>query len=119
HLVHDDITPARARLDDLLAVADALYAGGVPMLLIRRDRSTPVLVVDIERREDAVRSLHEHLPADPFYIRTKGAPAVPLEDATTPGASPSALRIFRPRITSARTLRYDGRLAVRVEFWRF
>ncbi|MGB3376168.1 MAG: stealth conserved region 3 domain-containing protein [Microbacterium sp.] len=119
HLVHDDITPARARLDDLLAVADALDAGGVPMLLIRRDRSTPVLVVDLERREDAVRSLHAHLPADPFYIRTKGAPAVPLEDATIPGAAPSALRIFRPRITSARTLRYDGRLAVRVEFWRF
>jgi len=119
HLVHDDITPARARLDDLLAVADALDAGGVPMLLIRRDRSTPVLVVDIERREDAVRALHEHLPADPFYIRTKGAPAVPLEDAAIPGAAPSALRIFRPRITSARTLRYDGRLAARVEFWRF
>jgi UDP-glucose 4-epimerase len=119
HLVHDDITPARASLDDLLAVADALEEGGVPLLLIRRDRSTPVLVVDLERREDALQALRAHLPADPFYVRTKGTPAVPLEDAATPGAAPSAARIFRPRITSARTLRYGSRYAARVEFWRF
>lgn len=119
HMVRDDITPADARLEDLLAVADALDEGGIPLLLIRRDRSTPALVVDIERREDAFRALREHLPTDPFYVKTRGAAVVPLEDVAVDGDAPMALRIFRPRITPTRALRHDGRHAPRVEFWRF
>lgn len=119
HLVQDDITQTRCHLDDLLAAAEALEAGGVPMLLIRRDRSTPVLVVDMERGEDALRALRDHLPADPFYVKVKASPAVPLEDAVFSSEAPTALRIFRPRITAARTLRYEGRRGPRIEFWRF
>jgi UDP-glucose 4-epimerase len=119
HVLHDEITPADARLDDLLAVADALNEGGIPLLLIRRDRSTPALVVDIEQREDALQALREHLPADPFYVKTKGTAIVPLEDAAVAGRAPIALRIFRPRITPTRALPHDGRHAPRVEFWRF
>ncbi|SJN45481.1 probable UDP-glucose-4-epimerase [Microbacterium esteraromaticum] len=119
HMVHDDLTPTRARLDDLLAVADALHKDDIPVLLVRRDRSVPVLVVDVARREDALRSLREHLPADPFYVKAKGAHATPIEDADLPGDTPVAVRIFRPRITSARTLRYGSRYAARVEFWCF
>lgn len=119
HLVHDEVTPAAARLDDLRTVAEALESGGVPVLLIRRDRSTPALVVDVAHRDAAFRSLREHLPADPFYVKTKGAPALPIEDAPVPDDAPGAMRIFRPRITRDRALRYDVRYAIRVEFWRF
>ncbi|MFC7787701.1 stealth conserved region 3 domain-containing protein [Microbacterium sp. MAHUQ-60] len=119
HMEHHDVTPADARLDDLLAIAEALEAGGIPLLLIRRDRSTPALVVDIDQREEIFRTLREHLPADPFYVKTKGTAVVPLEDAALAGGAPRAVRIFRPRITPTRALPHDGRHAPRVEFWRF
>src|SRR5690606_7428136 len=113
------ITPADAHIDDMLAVAQALDKGGIPLLLIRRDRSTPVLVVDIDRRDDAFQALREHLPADPFYVKRQGAAAIPIEDASVSGRAPMALRIFRPRVTPTRTLPHDGRHTPRVEFWRF
>lgn len=119
HLLCDDITPADAHIDDMLAVAQALDKGGIPLLLIRRDRSTPVLVVDIDRRDDAFQALREHLPADPFYVKRQGAAAIPIEDASVSGRAPMALRIFRPRVTPTRTLPHDGRHTPRVEFWRF
>ncbi|UWF78757.1 MULTISPECIES: stealth family protein [Microbacterium] len=119
HLVHDDVTPWQARIDDLRATADALEAAGIDVMLIRRDRSTPSLVVDAENREAAIHALRAHLPEDPFYVKLKGRPAVPVEDAVAPAGAPSALRVFRPRITPGRTLRYGASLAARVEFWRF
>lgn len=119
HLIHDDITPTQARVDDLLAVADALEAGGIPVLLIRRTRSTPALVADAAHADEAVRILAANLPADPFYIKTKGTVAVPVEDAAPLDNAPTALRIYRPRITADGALRYDARYAARVEFWRF
>jgi len=119
HLIHDDITPAHAQLEDLRAVAEALEAGDVPVLLIRHGRSAPALAVDSELREDAFRALREHLPADPFYVKTKGAPAAPVEDAQPPTAAPTTVRVFRPRITADRSLRYGRQYAARIEFWRF
>ncbi|WP_309066886.1 stealth conserved region 3 domain-containing protein [Microbacterium sp.] len=119
HLVHDDVTPWQARIDDLRVTADALDAAGIPVLLIRRDRSTPALVVDAEHRRAVVDALREHLPADPFYVKAKGLPPVPVEDAAPPASAPSALRVYRPRITPQRTLRYGTSLAARIEFWRF
>lgn len=119
HIVHEDVTPERARIEDLLAVADALDLGGVPLLLIRRDTSTPALVVDVQHREAASRALRDHLPADPFCAKAKGAPVLPLESTIGFGRAPAALRIFRPRIARAGGLRYDARYAARLEFWRF
>ncbi|GAA3936805.1 stealth family protein [Microbacterium soli] len=119
HLVHDDITPLGALLGDLLSVAAALEAGGVPVLLIRHDRSTPALVVDADRRADALLALRERLPDGPFHIKIKGAPAVPIDRVRLPGSAPLALRVFRPRVTSRGNLRYGAHWAARVEFWRF
>ncbi|NYE19767.1 stealth conserved region 3 domain-containing protein [Microbacterium immunditiarum] len=118
HLVHDDVPGWRARIDDLLAVADAFDAADVPLLLIRRDRSTPAIVVDLDRREDAFAALRS-LAHDPFYVKGKRRPPVLAADAAPLSSDPFAVRVYRPRITPRRTLRYGASLAARVEFWRF
>src|SRR5690606_38738378 len=115
HLVHDDVPGWRARIDDLLAVADAFDAADVPMLLIRRDRSTPAIVVDIDRRDDAFAALRS-LAHDPFYVKGKRRPPMLATDAEPWTSEPFAVRVYRPRITPRRTLRYGASLAARVEF---
>ncbi len=119
HLVHDSVTPWQARIDDLLAVADALTVAEVPVLLIRHERSAPALVIDVKDRAVALDALRENLPADPFSAKAKGRPPVPVQDIGDPGPRPSTIRVYRPRTTPGRTVRYGAPLAARLEFWRF
>ncbi len=118
HLVHDSVTPDEARIADLLLVATALEGEGVALTLIRHDRSTPALVVDLADRATvlaALRRLDQHAVS----VKAKGRPAVAAGDLTHISSSPSTLRVFRPRITPDRGLRYGAGSAARLEFWRF
>ncbi|MDN3496029.1 stealth conserved region 3 domain-containing protein [Planococcus sp. APC 4015] len=119
HLVHDSVSPAQARTDDLLLVASTLENAGIDVTLIRLDRSVDALVVDVARRDAALRALGEQCDDEPLYIKAKRRPAVPASEAVDPGPEPSSLRVYRPRITPGGTLRYGATLGARLEFWRF
>lgn len=119
HLVHDDLTPEDARSADFGMIADVLDEAGVPHVLIRRDLSTPALVVsldDADRAWDAVTGL---TASEPVYVKPKQAPVTPLTAHRPDTGAPSSVRVFRPRIARSGDLTYGVREAVRIEFWRF
>jgi len=118
HIVHDSVTPQQARIDDLLLVASTLEAAGVEVTLIRHDHSVPALVIDVAARDTAIAALAALCDHEPVYIKGKGVPPTLASDASAPGGEPSAVRVYRPRITPARSLRYGASYGVRLEFWK-
>ncbi len=118
HLVHDDLSPSAAHDADLLLVARVLEEAGVPCLLVRRSGRTTALAIDLGLRETALAALTGAGVDEPLYAKARGMSPVPVHDVTAPSA-PSALRVFRPRITPDGALRYGAANAVNLEFWRF
>ncbi len=118
HLVHDTVTPRQAQLDDLQLVASALERAGLEVTLIRHDRVVPALVVDVAARDVAFAALAALCDREPVYIKAKGRSAALATLAEVPGAEPSAVRVYRPRITRNGARRYGAALGVRLEFWR-
>ena len=118
HIVHDSVTPEQARIEDLLLAAGALEDAGIEVTLIRQDRAVPALVVDVAARDAAFAALGALCDREPLHVKVKGQPPVLATAATVPGAEPSAVRVYRPRISANRTLRYGPSLGARLEFWR-
>ena len=121
-LHHDDTTPSQAFESDLLLIADALSAEGVPTLLIRHGRDRLALAVDSTDSVAVQRSLRTVGESEPLYAKRRGMPAVlaaDLEPDLGASARSDLLRLFRPRITRQGALRYDRAQSVTVEFWRF
>jgi hypothetical protein len=119
HVVHDTLSPLEARTADLLMVADVLETAGIEVTLIRHDRAVPALVVDIEQKDAALAALAEVCARTPLYGKAKRRPAVLVSDLDLPGAEPTVVRFYVPRITANHSLRYAAALGARVEFWRF
>ncbi|WP_439592311.1 stealth conserved region 3 domain-containing protein [Microbacterium sp.] len=119
HLVHDTVTPDEARTADLLLVADALESAGVGISLVRHSRGIHALAIDVAQRRLAMAALAALGSHEPVYIKAKRRVPVPAPEAVDPGADPSTLRVYRPRISRRGTLRYGASLGARVEFWRF
>lgn len=118
HVIHDTVTPEQARIDDLLLVASALEDAGIEITLIRHDRVVPALVVDVAARDAAFAAIGALCDREPVYVKAKGRPPALASTAAVPGAEPSAVRVYRPRITRNGALRYGSSLGARVEFWR-
>jgi hypothetical protein len=118
HIVHDSVTPEQAGIEDLLLAAGALEDAGIEVTLIRQDRAVPALVVDVAARDAAFAALGGLCDREPLHIKVKGQPPVLATAATVSGAEPSAVRVYRPRISANRTLRYGASLGARLEFWR-
>lgn len=118
HIVHDTVTPEQARIDDLLLVASTLEHAGVEVTLIRHDRTVPALVVDVAARDAVFAALGALCEREPLYVKAKRRPPELASVATLPGAEPSAVRVYRPRVSSNGSLRYGAALGARVEFWR-
>ncbi|MGN8551070.1 UNVERIFIED_CONTAM: stealth family protein [Microbacterium sp. SLM126] len=118
HLLHDTVTPEQARTADLLFTADVLERAGIRVTLIRHDRSVPALVVDVDRRHEAMAALAVAGRDEPLYVKARRRPAQRAVDAPVPDDAPASLRVFRPRLTPG-GLRYGAPLAARLEFWRF
>ncbi|MFB7886048.1 stealth conserved region 3 domain-containing protein [Microbacterium sp. NPDC056057] len=118
HIVHDDITPVEAQTADVLLVAAALEAAHVAVTLIRHDRAIPALAVDLADREAALTALAALCATEPVYLKAKGRPPVLASDAPPFASTPSAVRVYRPRISRTGTLRYTAALGAHVEFWR-
>lgn len=119
HLVHDDLAPHEARIADLLLVAEALEVAGVSLALVRHSRTAHALAVDVTQRRLVMAALAALGEREPVYVKAKRRPAVPAIEAPDPGIEPSAVRVYRPRITRGGTLRYGSALAARIEFWSF
>lgn len=119
HVVHDDVTPVEARTADLLLVAAALEDAGAAVTLIRHDRVIPALAVDVADRDIALAALAALCDGEPVYVKSKGRPPVLAADAAPFAAAPSAVRVYRPRMTRTGSLRYGASLGAHVEFWRF
>ncbi|KDA06373.1 sugar phosphotransferase [Microbacterium sp. CH12i] len=122
HIVHDSVTPQQARIDDLLLVAAALEDTGIEVVLIRSDHFVPALAVDVNAHAAVIAALAAVCDGEPLYIKAKQQPPVLASEASAPlaeqAADPRAVRVYRPRITTNRSLRYGASLGVRVEFWR-
>ena len=120
-IVHDSVTPQQARIDDLLLVAAALEDAGIEITLVRSDLSVPTLVVDVNAYAAAIVALAAVCESEPLYIKAKQQPPVLATEASTAPAGqvagPRAMRAYRPRITTNRSLRYGSSLGVRLEFW--
>lgn len=119
HLVHETVTPEAARIADLLFAADAIESAGIAVRLIRHDRSTPALVVDVNDRKRVMAALARAGEGEPLYVKRKGHPTQRTTDAPVPGAAPASVRVYRPRLTRSGGLRYGAPLGARLEFWRF
>ncbi|GAA1993536.1 stealth conserved region 3 domain-containing protein [Microbacterium pumilum] len=119
HLVHDSLTPDQARVADLLLVAEALEQAGVPVLLIRHDRAVPALVADLSHGAVASAALAALGEREPLYVKARRQPPQLAAEADALPASPTALRVYRPRVVRGGGLRYGSSLAARLEFWRF
>ncbi|WP_203581260.1 stealth conserved region 3 domain-containing protein [Microbacterium hibisci] len=119
HLVHDDVAPQEAREADLLLTASALDDAGIETLLIRHDRAIPTLVVDLRDREEALTALAAVCTREPLYVKAKGRGPLLACDAPAVPDLPAVVRLYRPRITSAGSLRYGPGHGVHLEFWRF
>ncbi|MDZ8173287.1 stealth family protein [Microbacterium xanthum] len=119
HLLHDTVTPDRARAMDLLLVADLLESAGVRVHLIRHDRHTPALVVDLDQREAVHNALARACETEPLHVKPKGGTATLAVDADPFPDSPAAIRVYRPRIARTGGLRYGATTGVRLQFWRF
>ena len=119
HLVHDHVTPSEARIADLTLVADALESAGVEVTLIRHDRAIPALAIDLADRDAALAALAEVCEREPLYCKAKRMPAALVSDTAPLAATPVALRLYRPRVTPAGSLRYGASLGAHLELWRF
>ena len=119
HIVHDSVTPEDARTADLLLVASALEDAGIEVTLIRHERALPALVVDVAQRAAAFAALGALCDREPLYVKAKGRPAVLAHEADLPAEAPSAMRVYRPRVSRTGSLRYGAALGARLEFWRF
>ncbi|KAA9105630.1 stealth conserved region 3 domain-containing protein [Microbacterium rhizomatis] len=118
HLVHEDVSPSAAHDADLLFIAQTLEDAGITGLLVRRAGRTTALAIDLDLRTATLAALTGASAREPLYAKVRGGSAIPLHDVSVP-SSPSALRVFRPRITADGAMRYGAATAVNLEFWRF
>lgn len=119
HLVHDRLTPDQAHAEDLIFVSDVLEDAGVGVRLIRHDRHTLALVVDLAERAAAHAALAGACAHEPLHVKLKQSAAVLAVDAAPLPDAPTAVRVYRPRIARTGGLRYGAATGVRVQFWRF
>jgi hypothetical protein len=119
-LLNDSLTPDQARIEDLLAIADALTAAGIEYLLVRGDGTRSILAVDRSRRRAVTTALAAAFENEPFYSKAGTDAALLVSDGKLSGSGKARiLRLFRPRVDLAGRLRYGATSAVRLEFWDF
>ncbi|WAC66919.1 stealth family protein [Agrococcus sp. SL85] len=119
-------TPRESMVEDLLAIAAALDAAGIPHLLVRDDASRPILAVDRARRKQLAAVLAEAFAEEPFYAEAiaprkaaRGGPVLLADGRLAGHRTASAMRLHRPRVEPAGRLRYGRETAVQLELWRF
>lgn len=119
-LINDLLSPRDATAADLVAIHDALDAAEVEHLLVRRDDDLAVIAVDRSAAPAVERALLAAFAHEPFYARSGMDKALLVADGMLfVSKKPSVLRLYRPRFSTAGSLRYGAATAVRLEFWKF
>ncbi|MEO3766839.1 hypothetical protein [Streptomyces sp. B5E4] len=126
--LRDDLLAADAYAASLRLAADALEAADVPYVLLRGpddpDETGPGdalrhrLAVDAGLSSRACRAFAGAYPGQAVYAVSLPHRAVPVPaELLTATAAPPALRLYRPYLTSGRTLRYGPGHGCDIEFW--
>ncbi|PMR60757.1 transferase [Verrucosispora sp. ts21] len=123
-VVADDLVPADAAYANFTAVVDVLERSGISYWVARDPGVRHRVVVALEQREATLTALAAAFAKAPYYVETLTAGAkvtgVTLAAclATEPRAADAqGLRVFRPVVSTSRTLRYGPALGCDVEFW--
>lgn len=141
-MLNSGSTPHEAMVDDLLFLRSVLSSAGIGFLLVRGARMRgsdragvrPVLAIDSSDREAAIRALAAASVSEPLYSKplrseppTSGRrrarrgsrrKAVPVSSgALSDNPRDRVFRLFRPRVSPSRTLRYGAGNGVQLEFW--
>lgn len=115
-LLHPDAVRA-----NLLLVADALESAGIEYVVLA-GRTTPSrIAVAAENRPSAVEALAKATDGQAVYAELL-APRLQRPGTVLTGSLPTmidvrGLRVFRPVVTTGRTLRYGPGVACDLEFW--
>ncbi|MDA2810297.1 stealth conserved region 3 domain-containing protein [Nocardiopsis sp. RSe5-2] len=123
--VRDDLFPQQALRANLDLIVDALERWGVPNALVRHRGRNPRVMVPGDRRAEALAALARALELPgaepPVYaqpIRPRGPLPQPVPLPMCPSLAESdGVRVFRPVVTSGRTLRYGEGYGADLEFW--
>ncbi|RNL81670.1 glycosyltransferase [Halostreptopolyspora alba] len=121
--VRDDLRPHGALQRNLELIAAALDYFGVPYALVRGTGPRHRVMVTEERSAAAMAALATTYDSEPVYaapLRPRARlPQPVLAGMAAELTGLSGLRVFRPVITSGRTLRYGSGHGADLEFWRW
>ncbi|MEV6816218.1 Stealth CR1 domain-containing protein, partial [Micromonospora sp. NPDC051296] len=122
--VRDDLIPADVAHANLTAVVDVLEQRDIPYWIARDPGVRHRVVVSLEHQEAVLAAFATDFAAAPFYAETlaAGAKVTSVTLAACLADEPRAadavgLRVFRPVVSTSRTLRYGPALGCDVEFW--
>ena len=122
-VVSDEMTPADVAHDNFTRVVGVLERARLPYRVIRDPGVRHRVVLRAACRDDAVTALAKAFAQAPVYAETLGrggrpsavVPAACLDAASS--ARWSALRVFRPVVTTSRTLWFGPAHGCDLEFW--
>jgi hypothetical protein len=124
-VVRDDMTPHDVAEANLRLVIDALETGGVPYWVARDPKIRHRVVVAPSDRDAAVKALACAFAESPVYAETlrAGGKASAVCHAAAlvyfaHAAAADGLRVFRPVVTSSRTVRMIAAYGCDIEFWQ-
>ena len=119
--VRDDILAPRMAEWNLELATSALDAHNVPYVLLRDGGTSYRVAVEVERRPEALAALATELHGKPVYgelISPNGAvPGAWLAERLRGADDVAGVRVFKPVVTTSRTLRYGPAFGCTVEFW--
>ncbi|WP_046470721.1 glycosyltransferase [Allosalinactinospora lopnorensis] len=119
--IRDDLPPHGALRANLDLIVRALDYFGVPYALVRDDGPRHRVMVTEERSAAALAALTAAYDNEPVYakpLRPRGRLPQPVLAGMVGGMTGiSGVRVFRPVITSGRTLRYGAGYGADLEFW--
>ena len=116
------LTPHEAQVEDLVFLRKVLKKANIPFLLIRGNKSRPILAVDIELRSAVDLELTAACANEPMYAKTVDksglSPVLVAYGRLSPLADPRIMRLYRRRIAPG-GFRYGPEFGVELQFWVF
>ncbi|CAM3543361.1 stealth conserved region 3 domain-containing protein [Stackebrandtia soli] len=117
----DDLLANDAALENLDLVVDTLEEAGIVHCLLRDGGTQHRIAVDAADQEAVCAAFARRFAGQPVYaelVAPRGdKPGAVLAESLTSIRGAAALRMFRPVVSSSRTLRYGPAFGCDVEFW--
>jgi hypothetical protein len=121
-MLESSLTPHEAQIEDLVFLRKVLTKAGIAFLLIRDDRTRPVLAVDLKLRAQVERAVVHACATEPMYAKTLDGPKLSAvlvaEGRLSVLADPRIVRLYRRRIAPG-GFRYGPGSGVELQFWVF